>query len=286
MQSIKNYIKKFMKRGDTIIEVTIAISIFSLVSVLSLQLMDRDIAIIQGALETEMARNEIDAQAEALRYIQNAYLSERELATNKREYQNLWQKLSRGSASAGASSAGSGLTNDAASISKYSSVACKTYYENSSGDYHSLFTDKGFVLNTRKIDPTNVGGTIVQSAGSEARPNVFKEAQLYPRIIYTNSGGTHPSTINLDGETLSEFFPEGSADPTWDFQNNRAYYDRVVRAEGIWVISVQQQVGTNKTPEFYDFHIRTCWFAPGHDQASTIATTIRLYNPEYIEAQR
>ena len=65
-------LSQILKRGDTILEVTFAISVFSLVSVLSLQLMDRDVAIIQGALESEMARIEIDAQAEALRFIQNS----------------------------------------------------------------------------------------------------------------------------------------------------------------------------------------------------------------------
>lgn len=279
--------KKFLKRGDTIIEVTIAISVFSLVSVIALQLMDRDIAIIQGALETEMARNEIDAQAEALRYIQNAYLSERELAT--REYQALWQKLSRGSANSGTDSTGAGLTNDAAEISQYTSIACKNYYQtakSASNPYHRLFDDKGFIINTRKINPKDVKNTIVQSSGVEKQEKVFVETQLYPRVIYSKNGGTPASSINLDAEVLSESFPEGSSDPTLSVQNNRAYFDKIVRAEGIWVISVQQQVGTGKTPEFYDFHIRTCWYAPGHDQASTIATTIRLYNPEYIEAQR
>ena len=279
--------QKFLKRGDTIIEVTIAISIFSLVSVISLQLMDRDVAILQGALESEMARNEIDAQAEALRYIQNAYLSERELATSKREYQALWQKLSRGDASASALSAGNGLTNDATAISQYSSVECKTYYQTPKPSaYHRLSDDKGFIINTRKIDPSNVNGTIVQSSGTGATPNAFVEAQLYPRVIYTSNGGSAPTTVNLNPESLSEAFPQGSSDPTLDVQQTKRLFDRVVRAEGIWVISVQQQTSSSGKPEFYDFHIRTCWYAPGHSQSSTIATTIRLYNPEYVEAQR
>ena len=284
-----NKIKKLLKRGDTIIEVTIAISVFSLVSILSIQLMDRDIAIIQGALEIEMARNEIDAQAEALRYIQNAYLSERELATGKREYQALWQKLSRGNANAGVGSVGAGLTNNAAEISQYTSVECSKYYNTPKvgNAVHRLFDDKGFIVNTRKIDPANVTRTIVQSSGSEAAPaGTFTEATLYPRVIYSSNGGTAPVNVNLNVEALAEAFPQGSSDPTLTMQKNQNIFDNIVRAEGIWVISVQQQSTGTKPPEFYDFHIRTCWFAPGHERPSTIATTIRLYNPEYIEAQR
>ena len=277
-------LKKILKRGDTIIEVTIAISVFSLISVLSIQLMDRDVAIIQGALETEMARNEIDAQAEALRYIQNAYLSERELKTGERAYQNLWLKLSRGSTGADASKVGEGLSNEASKISQYSSVECSTYYNTpNTNAIHRLFDDKGFILNTRKIDPSRVNYTIVQSSSS---PKVFREATLYPRVIYTGNGGTAPPTINMNPDALTEAFPQGSSDPTYDVQRNKHLYDKVQYAEGIWVISVQQQVSGSKQPEFYDFHIRTCWFAPGHSRPSTIATTIRLYNPEYIEAQR
>lgn len=284
--------KRFKKRGDTIIEVTIAISIFSLVSIISLQLMDRDIALLQGALEAEMARNEIDAQAEALRYIQNAYLSERELASNKREYQKLWLKLSRGDVNNNASKVGVGLANEAADISQYSSVACRQYYENdNSGEaYHSLFKDKGFVINTRKVNPKNVNETIIQTSGDGAVANpkrVFVEAPLYPRIVFTNIGGTNPAGVQTDHEALSEYYPEGVNDPTFTMQQSHKLFDQVKLVEGIWVIAVKQDTGvTNKEPEFYDFHIRTCWYAPGKSQSSTIATTIRLYNPEYIEAQR
>lgn len=44
--------------------------------------------------------------------------------------------------------------------------------------------------------------------------------------------------------------------------------------------------GTAETPEFFDFHIRTCWYAPGVKRPSTIATIVRLYNPELTEANR
>jgi type II secretory pathway pseudopilin PulG len=287
MRNLKRNVKKITKRGDTLIEVALSIAVFSFVSLITLQLMDRDIAILQGTLETEMARNEIDAQAEALRYIHNAYLSERELASSDREYQKLWQKLSRGSAYAGVEALNNGLVNEAADISKFSAVECKSFYETPKpNEAHSLFADKAFVINTRKIDPANVKGTIIQSAGVDATPDAFKEASLYPRIIYTNDGGSNPTTINFDPESLTEIYPSGSSDPTLAIQQTKTLYDRVARAEGVWVIAVKQQTEAGKSPEFYDFHIRTCWYKPGQRHSSTIATTIRLYNPEYVEAQR
>lgn len=292
MRSYLDRLKKVIKKGDTIIEVTFAITVFSLVSVLSIQIMDRDLATIQGTLESEMARNEIDAQAEALRYIQNAYLSERELATSEREYMNLWLKLSRGTTETGgnaeAQRIGTGLANDPAKISGYTSMECDKYYSGTvtdAGEFHNIFADHAFVLNTRKVDPNNIDETIVQSnINGIAQTSKFAETELYPRVLYTK--GSDPAMTTNDMDALSEIFPEPSINPTLVAQTKKVY-DSVARAEGIWVISArQQEKHIGDVPEFYDFHIRTCWFAPGHDRPSTIATTIRLYNPEYIENQR
>lgn len=278
-------LKELFKKGDTIIEVTFSIAVFSLVSVISIQIMDRDLAMIQGTLEYEMARNEIDAQAEALRYIQNSYLSERELAVSERKFMNLWLQLSRGTYTIRTGAAGTGLANLPKDISLYSSVDCKEYYNTNTGSIHKIFNDKAFVINTRNLDPTNIAGTIVQSkTGTTENRSKFMEAQLYPRIIYTKGSG--PSMSTTDEAALAEVFGEVSNSPTAQAQLDNVY-DDVLRAEGIWVISSRDvHNGESATPEFYDFHIRTCWFAPGHERPSTIATTIRLYNPEYIEDQR
>ena len=276
-------IKKMFKKGDTIIEVTFAIAVFSLISVISMQVMDRNLATIQGALELEMARNEIDAQAEALRFIQNSYLSERELSRTDRTYQNLWLKLSRGSATAISADAGSGLANKPTDISEYYSVACSTYYDTTNGgsSVHNIFKDRAFVLNTRKINPNNINETVVQTT-STYDSSKFVEAPLYPRVIFTK--GTTGS--NNDNAELSEIFPLGSENLTYQTQTHQVY-DRVTRVEGIWVISARDMTkGESATPEFYDFHIRTCWFAPGHERPTIVGTTIRLYNPELIEDQK
>ena len=266
-------IRRLVKKGDTLIEVIFAITVFSLISVLALQIMNKDLAMIQGALEAEMARNEIDAQAEALRFIQNAFLSERELAVNKREYQDLWMYLSRGT-DVRVSNAGAGLANLPQDISQYPSLDCKDFYGDKSGDIHNIYSDSAFIINTRKIDPKKPADTIISS---RFQKDLFHSTELYPRVIFQKKSGGETN----DSTTLSE---GGSS----AVQDNKTY-DVVARAEGIWVISVRDYTegknNVNTTPEFFDFHIRTCWMAPGHERPSTIGTTIRLYNPEFVEAR-
>lgn len=273
--------KRLKKQGDTLIEVTFALSVFALISVLSLQIMNRDTAMIQGTLEAQMARNEIDAQAEALRFIQNSYLSERELAADKREYQNLWLKLSRGTTEAvGTSKDGHGLANLPTNISAFRSIDCSNYYTNpTESDIKTVFENHAFVVNTRKIDPENVDKTIFQ-ADEDTNKEKFTETQLYPRVLYTQEGGS--TDAKQEDDNLSEL---NSGDSTTYNAQNAKVYDKFSKAEGIWVIAARdyREKNEKKIPEFFDFHIRTCWFAPGRERPSTISTTIRLYNPELVE---
>lgn len=60
------------ERGDTIIEVMFAIAIFSFVAISSLAIMNKGIATGERALEITLVRQQINAQAEALRYIHEA----------------------------------------------------------------------------------------------------------------------------------------------------------------------------------------------------------------------
>lgn len=61
--------------GDTIIEVMFAFAIFAMVAVGSLAIMNQATATAQRSLEVTLVRQQIDAQAEALRYIQQAYVA-------------------------------------------------------------------------------------------------------------------------------------------------------------------------------------------------------------------
>ncbi len=68
-------IGKLYQRGDTLIEVLFAITVFSLVTVGALSIMNSSTAVAERALEITLVRNQIDAQAEALRYIHDSYIA-------------------------------------------------------------------------------------------------------------------------------------------------------------------------------------------------------------------
>ena len=89
------------RRGDTFIEVMFAIAIFSLVAVISIAMMNAGVADAERALELVTARNELNAQAEALRFIHSSYISEATLPTcgsvtsdeKCQQYQALWDAI-------------------------------------------------------------------------------------------------------------------------------------------------------------------------------------------------
>lgn len=256
------------KRGDTLIEVTFAIAVFCLVSAITMMVMNSDLAAMQATMELTMARNEIDAQAEAIRFIHNNYNSERELVDGKRVYEDLWLKITRDESTVIGTSSGSGLVNSPNNLSRFYSTDCSKYYDfgktTTTDGIHNIQLDHAFIINTRKIDPKNVTNTILSA---KKNPNKFKETTLYPRVIFES---TTPSAGNTDDSL---------------YETNMTLYNQVARAEGLWVIGVKQENKNEpgKAPQYFDFHIRACWYAPGRSTASTIATIIRLYNPEYIQ---
>ena len=77
------------KEGDTLVEVSIAIGIFSMVAIAAVAVMSGSASSAQTALETTLAREEIDVQAEAPRFIHSAYLSETGSNNNQKIYSNL-----------------------------------------------------------------------------------------------------------------------------------------------------------------------------------------------------
>ena len=78
------------KKGDTLIEVTLAVGIFSMVAIAVVAVMSNGTSNTQTALETTLARAEIDAQAEALRFIQASAAAE---SSNDAKFSTLWQTI-------------------------------------------------------------------------------------------------------------------------------------------------------------------------------------------------
>jgi len=61
--------------GDTIVEVLFAVTIFAMVAVGSIAIMNQGTATAERSLEITLVRQQIDAQAEAIRYIHQAYVA-------------------------------------------------------------------------------------------------------------------------------------------------------------------------------------------------------------------
>jgi Tfp pilus assembly protein PilV len=68
-------LKKHFKPGDTLIEVLFAVTVFSLVVVGSLSIMNEGSNATQHSLEITLVRQQIDAQAESLRFLHDSYVA-------------------------------------------------------------------------------------------------------------------------------------------------------------------------------------------------------------------
>jgi len=62
-------------RGDTLIEVLLAVAIFSLVAVGGLSIMNQGLSTAQRSLEITLVRQEINSQAETLRFLNASYIA-------------------------------------------------------------------------------------------------------------------------------------------------------------------------------------------------------------------
>lgn len=135
-------------RGDTIIEVLLAITVFSLVAVGTMTVMNKGTDSAQRALEITLVKEQIDAQAEALRAAQQDY------AANKVGGQadtSVWASIT------------SMITGKAESSD---SSECPDYSGSSV-----------FAMNAKTIDP--VATNYLKSAGVEGAPP-------YAQVKYTH----------------------------------------------------------------------------------------------------
>lgn len=81
------------QQGDTIIEVIFAVVIFSFIAISSIMIMNKGIATGERALEITLVRQQINAQAEALRYIHEARVVTPELATEEGSLAHTWSRF-------------------------------------------------------------------------------------------------------------------------------------------------------------------------------------------------
>lgn len=197
--------KRDQTRGDTIIEVLFAITVFSMVAIAGLSIMNQGTASAQRSLEITLARHQMDAQAEAIRFIYDAYMA---------EY--------------------------AESVDSYSATAQEWVdIRDDTVDTASSFGElsDGRCLPSSAIDRSFVVDPVALQVNSDG----FTSPTTYSRLVY-NQNGTF------------------------------------AQAEGLWIQAVQVD-GSGNRPGYIDFHIRTCWDAPGQAVPVTLGTIVRLYDP-------
>ena len=276
-----------VKHGDTIIEVVFAFMVFATVSVASIGIMNSGLNQAQRTLEITMARNEIDAQAEAIRFIHNNCSAEREFKEDQKQFTALWNRITGQHAIEPSKLRNNSVFRD---INNYDT--CEAAYQAQVYDITHVNNDVApYVINPRLLQPRSVASTnqeynellgkmiINRNATSSVDGNkakIMRPTTLYPRLTYTtlmfsrdltDGAGVDRGTTNEDTLAESRIFRE------------------VYSAEGIWVFTVQgEKTGaiTGK-PQYYDFYIRTCWQSLGAKAPSTVNTIVRLYNPEVID---
>ena len=255
-----------VKKGDTLIEVTLAIGIFSMIAIGVAAVMSSGTSGAQTALETTLAREEIDTQAEALRFIQSAYATDKDSADKR--FTNLWEVITKNA-----------ITDAGEEILQYAPSSCGEVFNN-----NSSIKNHAFVINPRKLgsftaskDQSNSDGIysvyIPQSSGK------LTTASIYPRLVFTGKPNPGPQDV-----------PDAESQDALLDNNSR---DILYRAEGLYVIAVKDAKTTGivsdsdrsvkGTSAYYDFYIRTCWYGVDADEPSTISTVIRLYDPDAIK---
>ena len=247
-----------VKKGDTLIEVTLAVGIFSMVAISVIAVMVSGTANTQTALETTLAREEIDTQAEALRFIHSAYLADKTtdtggISSQKDPFSLLWDEIIKNAYTP------NGSARDA-TFQQYNPTTCQEIYDNASSGALS----KAFVINPHAL--AGLTATTINKAyiSYSANSSKFQRTLTYPRLIF--SAAEENNTDSLVNNYASS---------------------NLYRAEGIYVLAVADPkstsvVGAGRSSAYYDFYIRTCWYGTSSNTPSTISTVIRLYNPKGV----
>lgn len=238
-------------RGDTLLEVVLAFVMFSLVTAISVAVMNSSLSGAEAALELTLARTEIDAQAETLRFIQDGFAKDR-------AYKNLWNEIIKR------------VPGNNTELPSLSVASCDTLYNPVNPS--TVYSANAFVVNPRRIGNNTdsqkedyLGYTLIKADSSDVR---FFAASLNPRLVY----GKKESGITDIDETTDAELKEVSP------------YTYVARAEGIYdFVMPATDKGGQSVAYSYDFYIYTCWYPPGAELPTTIGTVIRLYNPEFFD---
>jgi type II secretory pathway pseudopilin PulG len=175
------------ERGDTIIEVLFAIAVFALVAVGGMSIMNQGTATAQRSLEITLVRQQIDAQAEAIRYIHQAYVAAYQQGGTPTGIAAEWPKM--------ASTSGKG----AGGASEFGQVAGTTCPVSVPGE-------KPFILNARRATVWGQTPAMVPTEGATLPP--------FAHVIYNSDSSINAAyglwieavpSIGTDGPGFVDF---------------------------------------------------------------------------------
>jgi hypothetical protein len=235
--------------GDTLVEVMFAVGIFCLVAIGVVSVMNSSSSKIQQSLEITMTRNEIDTQAEALRYIHSSYNSERNQKEAGNIYSDFWKKIVDPNRVV--------PEDKVDSVLSYQPSSCSALY-GEEGEARKY----GFIIDYKHLG--DILSTGIDSNKLIIDKDKLKTATLYPRILYgvddTLYSSSSGSIKNAEGLYIIAVA---------DIQKTNVVQESDEEAAAAVVQSA-----------FYDFYIRSCWQAPGSNQPTLTSTLIRLNDPD------
>ena len=160
----KPYVTK--SRGDTLVEVLFATATASLIIVITLVVMNRNLAQIQLGVETTFVRQAIDSQAEVLRYLRDQYMENRSGTSGPpQQWKNLISTSGTGYAQPAATDFGTCQPENGTLTAP---AAGRAFYLNNSSNGLSSNKAETDAANIQLIDPRKITNTSVSE--TYARP--------------------------------------------------------------------------------------------------------------------
>lgn len=238
------------QHGDTIIEVLLAVTVFSMVAVGGMAIMNQGAAMAQRSLEISLVRQQIDAQADALRYIHHAYASSFD-ASSSSVAKEVWDNVATKHAVTK-----SQPYNDMANADR-----CVLPSAAPRANAHPDNVGEPFAIDIRKLEGRNTLGITPENAN--------------PVIAYEPAALSETIPVSSTSVSSSAGFPVTFAQVRYKSMTDLT---TPAVAHGIWIQAVYSN-GINGSLPFYDFNIRACWFAPGQSAPAKLGTVVRLYDP-------
>lgn len=169
------------KRGDTLVEVLFAVSVFSLVAIGGLAVMNQGAAASQRSLEITLVRQQMDAQAETLRFLNSSYIAAYRAGTtyDSATPAGQWALMSDNI-----------KNNPIANITALGTSSCPSAYPGGS-----------FVLNPQLATFVDPG------------QGVLGPSKTFSQLVYTNDSNGKPVVSSAEGIWIEAVRSANSSDP-------------------------------------------------------------------------